>query len=289
MLDYKFIRTLRTIQSHGSFSKPFLNANLSSFVKEERAFIMAVKYEYDSDRRKALREIKDGLRNCRDKNLKYLLMMKFLELARALGKREQANAVYQKLRNSLSDISPSVRDSIIDELIGHCVFTEKDADCVGRFKKEKRTMESSAMVFFEVNIGRKLVRSGDMNGLENFRRAIGIAVEVFHPPGIITAMNALGWYGRDHDAEEALKAGKDALYSAGLYFEGMSILYVFDTVMNAAKKRETRRFRRWPGISRRFTGSLRKISGRNTRRRRNLPTKFSARRSIRQTERREGF
>lgn len=87
MLDYEFVRVLYVIKSYGSFSKPILNSVISKFSLAEKAFISSVKCEYEHEQKKALSEIKK-IKRCYDKNLKYLLMMKKLELYRILGKKK---------------------------------------------------------------------------------------------------------------------------------------------------------------------------------------------------------
>ena len=235
MIDYEFVRVLHVIKSYGSFSKPILNSVISKFTWAEKAFISSVKYEYEHEQKKALSEIKK-IKRCYDKNLKYLLMMKKLELCRILGKKESARTLYEKLRQSLPDISPIIRESIIDELVAYIALFGKESDSLGKFKLNDRSISDSAKIFFEMNIGRKLIRAGDKKGLDNFKDALEIARKIHHPPGIVSALNALSWYERNYDVDQALKYGKDALYNAGLYFEGANILYVFDTVLEVMNK-----------------------------------------------------
>ncbi len=230
MLDYEFVRVLHVIKSYGSFSKPILNSVISKFSWAEKAFISSVKCEYEHEQKKALSEIKK-IKRCYDKNLKYLLMMKKLELCRILGKKKSARTLYRKLRQSLPNISPIIRESIIDELIAYIALFGKESDSLGKFKLNDRSISDSAKIFFEMNIGRKLIRDGNKNGLDNFKNALEIARKIHHPSGIVSALNALSWYERNYDIDQALKYGKDALYNAGLYFEGANILYVFDTIL----------------------------------------------------------
>ncbi len=235
MLDYEFVRVLHVIKSYGSFSKPVLNSVISKFTWAEKAFISSVKYEYEHEQKKALSEIKK-IKRCYDKNLKYLLMMKKLELCRILGKKESARTLYEKLRQSLPDISPIIRESVIDELIAYIALLGKESDSLGKFKLNDRSMSDPAKIFFEMNIGRRLIRAGNKKGLDNFKDALEIARKIYHPSGIVSALNALSWYERNYDVDQALKYGKDALYNAGLYFEGANILYVFDTVLEVMDK-----------------------------------------------------
>jgi hypothetical protein len=220
------------IKSHGSFSKPFLNFIISNsnLSKAERAFILCVKYDYDYDREKALSEIRK-IKDCHDKNLKFLLMMKKLELYRSLGRRKYAQALYNKLREVLLYISPNIRDSVIDELIAYIALSGEQNDDLGKFKLDNRHISDSANIFFEMNKGRKLIKDGNKEGLENFKNALKIATKIYHPSGIVTALNALCWYGMKYNLDQALEYGKEALYSAGMYFEGANILYAFDTVI----------------------------------------------------------
>lgn len=237
MLDYDFIRVFHMIKSHSSFSKPFLNFIISNsnLSKAERAFILCVKYDYDYDREKALSEIKK-IKDCHDKNLKFLLMMKKLELYRNLGRRKYARGLYNKLREALPYISPNIRDSVIDELIAYIALSGEQNDDLGKFKMDDRHISDSANIFFEMNKGRKLIKDGNKKGLDHFKNALKIATKVYHPSGIVTALNALCWYGMKYNVDQALGYGKEALYRAGLYFEDANILYVFDTVIEMMNK-----------------------------------------------------
>ncbi|MGC8545819.1 MAG: hypothetical protein ACP5NR_07720 [Athalassotoga sp.] len=237
MLDYNFIRVFNIIKSYSSFSKPFLNFIISNsnLSKAERTFILCVKYDYDYDWEKALSEIKK-IKDCHDKNLKFLLMMKKLELYRNLGRRKYAQALYNKLREALPYISPNIRDSVIDELIAYVVLSGEQNYDLGKFKMDDRHISDSANIFFEMNKGRKLIKDGNKEGLENFKNALKIATKIHHPSGIVTALNALCWYGMKYNVDQALGYGKEALYNAGMYFEGTNILYVFDTVIEMMNK-----------------------------------------------------
>ena len=237
-MDYKFLRAIRFIKTYGSFFKPFLNEPLDLFSTSnaERAFLSVLRCEYDLEYQKGLEEIQKSIRKyAYNKNIEFLFLVKKLEFLRRLGRSKQAEKVYHKLRNSVSTVSPNIRSTVIDEIIGYCSMTNLSKNCLGKFHMDGSCLNDSAKAFIEINVGRNLIRNGNVDGLEHFKKALVLAKSIPHPSGMITSLNALAWYGLKYYSDEAVYYAKEALYWMGWYYEKPK-LYVFDTTLEIVKR-----------------------------------------------------
>ncbi len=228
-----FLEIIHVIKKHGSYSFPFVNYVLENgniFLLQERDFLLSLKYSYESKNRKALKVINARLRTKPNSSMLYLLLFRKLKLLRMLGKEGKADDIYQHIRDNIVNVSPAIREFIISELIGHCALSKSLENCLGKFHVDGNCLSDSAKAFLEINIGRNLIRNGDVNGLEHFKKALDIAKSIPHPSGIITSLNALAWYGKEYDLDEANLYAKESLHWMGWYFENMR-LYVFDTAL----------------------------------------------------------
>ncbi len=86
-------------------------------------------------------------------------------------------------------------------------------------------------------MGRNLARNGDAGGLAHFKTAFDLALEIPHPAGMITSLNALAWYGQNYDIRDASDYSEEALYIMGKYYESPQF-YIFDTAFDVMKKAE---------------------------------------------------
>ena len=149
-MNYRFLEVIHIIKTYGSFSKPFLNESLDLFSisNGERAFLNVLRCEYALDYREGLKEIQRGLRKyAPDKNIKFLFCVKKLELLRRFGRYKQAEKVYHRLRKNVSTVSPSIREVIIDEIIGHCSMSDLLKNCLGKFHVDGNCLSDSAKAF----------------------------------------------------------------------------------------------------------------------------------------------
>ncbi|WP_036225327.1 hypothetical protein [Mesoaciditoga lauensis] len=231
-MNYRFLSLLRVIKKHGSFSYPFISYALENlhFSRAEIAWLKSIKYEGMYLYRLAMDEVKNGLSACSDNNLKFLLLSKKLELLRFLGRNKMADRLYARMKKDLSFLSPTVRDIIEVEFTAHRSFFHEEKDCLGKISKENKNFNDSAKAFLEINIGRNLIRNEKKEGLKHFRKAFELARTIPHPSGMATSANALAWYGKKYNMDEATRYTKEALYWLGWYFENPR-LYVFDTAL----------------------------------------------------------
>ncbi len=230
-MNKAFSNILRVVRIYGSYSRPFINYYLKNdLLKQERDFLLSLKYSYDSKNKKSLKVINARLRTNPNSSIFYLLLFRKLKVLRLSGRQDKADNIYQYLRNNVSNISPNIRDFIISELIGHCSMNELLENCLGKFHVNGSCLNDSAKAFLEINIGRNLVRNEKKEGLKHFRKAFELARTIPHPSGMATSANALAWYGKKYDVNEATRYTKEALYWLGWYFENPR-LYVFDTAL----------------------------------------------------------
>jgi hypothetical protein len=147
-----FWDVFRVVRMYGSFSVPFINCCLKDgILKQERDFLLSLKYSYESKNKKALKIINARLRTKPSNSMSYLLLFRKLKLLRNLRKNDKADDIYQYLRDNIANISPNVRDFIISELIGHCAMSDLIKNCLGKFHVDGSCLNDSAKVFVEMS------------------------------------------------------------------------------------------------------------------------------------------
>ncbi len=99
----------------------------------------------------------------------------------------------------------------------------------GRIKVNSTVLNDAAKVFFEISIGRNMIKNDDFKGIEHLKKALDLALGILHPTGIIEASNLISWYGLNYDIDESLEYGQKALYWSGWFYE-IPRFHVFDTL-----------------------------------------------------------